>query len=82
MVDLDNIWSGKSETSYWSSDSIHFSEKGYDALGKMIADTFKSWKNTSANPILEKTSKFSPLDVANSILSSVRTKSPFAENMC
>jgi len=80
VVDLGNIWSNKSESSFWSTDFVHFSEKGYDAFGQIVADTLKGWRYADRKPLLS--SKLTPKDVATSILSALRTKSFTLPSIC
>jgi hypothetical protein len=89
VVDLSNVWKGDDEKTYWSSDMVHFSAKGYDAIAEKISDTLKHWTETGSKPIINqsptaakgKEFKVSNKDVATALLSVVREKKVFAPDL-
>ena len=44
VLDLGNQWKDfEKNKEMWSADHMHFSDKGYDAIGDMIFDLFQKW---------------------------------------
>ena len=41
-ISLESIWLGRENVSYWSSDMVHFSPKGYDGIGEIIYKTMST----------------------------------------
>lgn len=50
LIDLENVFDQKDATNkvYWSPDHVHFSPKGYDAIGKMVYDKIASFEVSSS----------------------------------
>lgn len=89
VVDLGNSWTAKEDLVYWSSDFVHFSEKGYDAIGSKVFDALKGWADDGKKPELlmkpkPNSDQFQhlPDEVAKALLLAVRIGSPFTEIMC
>ena len=93
ILDLGHVWTSDSELDFWSSDRVHFSVKGYDAIADMLYKVLVDWKDTGGKAVISLTGKptssgieflKSNKEVADALLSAVRRNSSnaFTTGMC